>query len=185
MLPVVGADTEQKGPELNSGGRQWFEPLVYSLGRPALKFAFMLVQDIDVAEEIVQEAFARAWASPGTPADPVEFRRWLYRIITNLAHDHFRRRKQMAGMVAAEATADPVALVEERSVDESLTNALRSLTLRERQAIYLRYFEDQSFKETARILGRPQVSVRVVVHRALGKLRIKLEAAGRDRRMAV
>jgi RNA polymerase sigma-70 factor (ECF subfamily) len=158
---------------------------VYSLGRPALKFAYMLVQDIDVAEEITQEGFARAWASPGTPADPVEFRRWLYRIITNLAHDHFRRRKQMAGIVAAEAAADPVAVVEGRSVDESLMTALARLTLAERQAIYLRYFEDQSFKETARILGRPQVSVRVVVHRALGKLRLMLEAAGQDRRMAV
>jgi RNA polymerase sigma-70 factor (ECF subfamily) len=145
----------------------------------------MLVQNIDVAEEIVQEGFARAWASPATPADPVEFRRWLYRIITNLAHDHFRRRKQMAGMVAATPAADPLAMVEGRSVDESLMTALASLTLGERQAIYLRYFEDQSFKETARILGRPQVSVRVVVHRALGKLRIMLEAAGQDRRMAI
>jgi RNA polymerase sigma-70 factor (ECF subfamily) len=145
----------------------------------------MLVQDIDVAEEIVQEGFARAWASPGTPADPVEFRRWLYRIITNLAHDHFRRRKQAAGLLATAATPDPVVLVEGRSVDESLMTALRSLSLGERQAIYLRYFEDQSFKETARILGRPQVSVRVVVHRALGKLRTKLEAAGQDARMAV
>jgi RNA polymerase sigma-70 factor (ECF subfamily) len=145
----------------------------------------MLVQDIDVAEEIVQEGFARAWASPGTPADPVEFRRYLYRIVTNLAHDHFRRRKQAAGLVATAATPDPVVLVEGRSVDESLMTALRSLSLGERQAIYLRYFEDQSFKETARILGRPQVSVRVVVHRALGKLRTKLEAAGQDARMAV
>ena len=145
----------------------------------------MLVQDSDIAEEVVQEAFARAWASPATPADPIEFRRWLYRIITNLAHDHFRRRKQTAGVVATETTADPVALVEGRSVDESLMSALRSLTLGERQAIYLRYFEDQSFKETARILGRPQVSVRVVVHRALGKLRIKLAAVGQDHGMAV
>jgi len=145
----------------------------------------MLVQDIDIAEEIVQEGFARAWASPATPADPIEFRRWLYRIITNLANDHFRWRKQTAGVVATEAAADPVALVEGRSVDESLMSALRSLTLGERQAIYLRYFEDQSFRETARILGRPQVSVRVVVHRALGKLRIKLEAVGQDHGMAV
>jgi RNA polymerase sigma factor (sigma-70 family) len=146
----------------------------------------MLVQDIDVAEEIVQEGFARAWASPGTPADPVEFRRWLYRIITNLANDHFRHRKQMAGVrMPASPAADPATTLEERSVDESLEAALGSLSLAERQAIYLRYFEDQSFKETARILGRPQVSVRVVVHRALGKLRLKLEAAGHDRRMAI
>jgi RNA polymerase sigma-70 factor (ECF subfamily) len=159
---------------------------VYSLGRPALKFAFMLVQDIDVAEEIVQDGFARAWASPSTPVDPAEFRRWLYRIITNLANDYFRGQKRIVGIAAlAPSELDPVATVEARSVDESLEAALRSLSLGERQAIYLRYFEDQSFKETARILGRPQVSVRVVVHRALGKLRIKLEAAGHDRRMAI
>jgi RNA polymerase sigma-70 factor (ECF subfamily) len=159
---------------------------VYSLGRPALKFAFMLVQDIDIAEEIVQEGFARAWASPGTPADPIEFRRWLYRIITNLANDHFRHRKQMAVVrMEASPAPDPVRTLEERSVDEPLAAALRSLSPGERQAIYLRYFEDQSFKETARILGRPQVSVRVVVHRALAKLRRQLEATGQNQRLPV
>jgi len=70
---------------------------------------------------------------------------------------------------------DPVNEAERRAIDESLANALRSLTLGERQAIYLRYFEDQSFAETARILRRPSVSVRVVVHRALAKLRRRLE----------
>jgi len=159
---------------------------VYSLGRPALKFAYMLVQDIDVAEEIVQEGFARAWASPGTPADPVEFRRWLYRIITNLANDHFRHRKQMAGVrLPASPAPDPVTTLEERSVDESLAAAFRTLSPGERQAIYLRYFEDQSFRETARILGRPQVSIRVVVHRALGKLRGQLKAMGQNQRLPV
>ena len=146
----------------------------------------MLVQDFAVAEEITQEGFARAWASPGTPADPVQFRRWLYRIITNLANDHFRRQKQIAANPAPVAPMpDPVAALEARSVDESLKAALLSLSLGERQAIYLRYFEDQSFGEVARILGRPQVSVRVVVHRALRKLQQRLEALGHDRRMAV
>lgn len=44
--------------------RLWFEHLVRTLGRPAMKFANVLVHDIDLSEEIVQEAFARAWASP-------------------------------------------------------------------------------------------------------------------------
>jgi RNA polymerase sigma factor (sigma-70 family) len=159
---------------------------VYSLGRPALKFAYMLVQNIDIAEEITQEGFTRAWASPSTPSDPVEFRRWLYRIITTLANDYFRRQRQMAGNPApVPLKPDPVATVEARSVDESLTAALRGLSLSERRALYLRYFEDQSFAEVARILGRPQVSVRVVVHRALGKLRKRLEAVGADRGVAV
>ena len=146
----------------------------------------MLLHDIDIAEEIVQEGFARAWASPGTPANPDEFRRWLYRIITNLAHDYFRRQKRMAALVQPpSSTLDPVATVEARSVDETLMTALRGLSLGERQAIYLRYFEDQSFTETARIMGRPQVTVRVLVHRALDKLRQRLEPVGQDRGMAM
>jgi RNA polymerase sigma-70 factor (ECF subfamily) len=159
---------------------------VYSVGRPALKFAFMLVQDIDIAEDIAQEGFARAWASPSTPAQPDEFRRWLYRIITNLANDHFRRQKRLARVIPSAAPPlDPVATAEARSIDESLTTALRSLSFNERQAIYLRYFEDRSFKETAQIMGRPQVSVRVIIHRALGKLRQRLEAGAPHKRMAV
>lgn len=146
----------------------------------------MQVQDIDVAEEIVQEGFARAWASPNTPQDAAEFRRWLYRIITNLARDHFRARTQAAGVPAPpQDSPDPVDASERRSIDAAVLAALRSLTLPERQAIYLRYFEDRSFAETARILGRPQVSVRVVVHRALGKLRRQLAPAPANPRVAI
>ena len=48
----------------------------------------MQVRDVDVGQEIVQEAFTRAWASPNTPQDETEFRRWLYRVVTNLARDY-------------------------------------------------------------------------------------------------
>jgi RNA polymerase sigma factor (sigma-70 family) len=73
------------------------------------------------------------------------------------------------------APVDPVERLERRSGDQEVLAALRTLSLRERQAIYLRYFEDQSFADTARIMRSPQVSVRVLVHRALGKLRHRLE----------
>jgi DNA-directed RNA polymerase specialized sigma24 family protein len=76
--------------------RSWFEPLVFSTERPALAFAMMLVRDRSTAEEIVQEAFARVWVSPKTPPAEVEFRRWLYRAIRNLANDHLRRQARFA-----------------------------------------------------------------------------------------
>jgi RNA polymerase sigma-70 factor (ECF subfamily) len=146
----------------------------------------MQVQNGDVAEEIVQEAFARAWASPSTPSDATEFRRWLYRIITNLARDHFRARRPLAIVpVPAQRGSDPGEELERGSIDEPLAAALRGLTVAERQVIYLRYFEDRSFAETARMLGRPQVSLRVVVHRALAKLRRQLELASWNSRVAI
>jgi RNA polymerase sigma factor (sigma-70 family) len=158
----------------------WFEQMVRGLGRPAMKFANVLVHDIDLAEEIVQEAFARCWASPNTPSPEVEFRRYLYRIITNLAHDYYRRQSRRVPLQPpGHAAVNPVEIVERRAGDEAMRRAIRSLGLRERQAVYLRYFEDLSFAETARIMGARQGTVRVLVFRALGKLRREL-ASGRE-----
>ena len=146
--------------------------MVRSLGRPAVKLAFMLVQDRSVAEEIVQEAFTKLWASPKTPEPESEFRRYLYRTIANLAHDHQRKLGRLSALPIPNANPlDPLDEVERRSGGETLKTALRALPLRERQALYLRYFEDQSFAETAHMMGAPQVTVRVLVHRGLGKLR--------------
>src|SRR5437899_1938406 len=89
---VVGSACEPNSVMNDDQAR--FEQLVRTLGRPAMKFANVLVHDMDLAEEIVQEAFARAWASPNTPSPEVEFRRYLYRIVANLAHDHYRRQSR-------------------------------------------------------------------------------------------
>jgi RNA polymerase sigma-70 factor (ECF subfamily) len=137
----------------------------------------MNVGDIETAQEIVQEAFARCWASPNTPSSEPDFQRWLYRVIANLARDYHRQRSRFRNLpIPKPVPIDPVERIERRSGDDEVLAAVRTLSLRERQAIYLRYFEDQSFAETARIMGSAQVSVRVLVHRALGKLRHRLEA---------
>ena len=60
---------------------------------------------------------------------------------------------------------------ESRAGDAALVDALRRLAPRERAAIHLRYFEDRSFAETAATLGVRENSARVIVHRALAKLR--------------
>ncbi len=171
---------------MKNDDRLWFEPLVLSLGRPAMKFANVLVRDSDLAEEMVQEAFARMWASPNTPTPEIEFRRYLYRIITNLANDYYRKRARRAELQApVPVLLNPLEQVEERAGDEAMKVALNVLGLRERQAIYLRYFEDKSFAETARIMGARQVAVRVMVHRALGKLRRELATSRQSDRVAI
>jgi len=147
--------------------------MVAALTRPATKFANVLVHDFDLAEEIVQEAFARIWASPNMPSEEVHFRRYLYRTITNLSHDYYRCRARRSTSAAPDPVTmmNPLELVQQRSYDEAIRAALTMLGLRERQAIYLRYFEDLSFAETARIMGSRQVTIRVLVFRALAKLR--------------
>jgi RNA polymerase sigma factor (sigma-70 family) len=177
---------QAKGESLNTNDRAWFEPLVRTLARPAWKYAFVLVHDMDIAQDIVQEAFARLWASPNTPSTDVEFRRYLYRTIANLAHNYRRQQMQRAAVsVTAPEAANPLDEVDRRAGDQVLRAALRRLTLRQRKAVYLRYYEDRSFSETARIMGMPQVTARVIVHRALAKLRDRLQTSSTNDKVAI
>jgi RNA polymerase sigma-70 factor (ECF subfamily) len=171
------ARTQAKEGGLDARDRPWFEPLVRSLERSAFQFALACVHDALLAEDIVQEAFAKVWASPKTPSHEPEFRRWLYRAIANLARDHHRKQRRWSRLRLWSAPSlDPSTEVERRMQDAELATALRRLSLRERQAIYFRYFEDRPFAETARLIGTGEGNARLIVHRALVKLRGRLKA---------
>jgi RNA polymerase sigma factor (sigma-70 family) len=144
----------------------------------ALGFAMTLVHDREQAEEIVQEAFAKVWAARNTPAERSEFKRWLYRAILNLARDQARHRKRWSLLrFWAPPPPNPFDEVKRRVDDAALVDALRRLVPRERAAVHLRYFEDRSFAETAATLGVSENHARVIVHRALAKLRRAMASA--------
>ncbi|MEA2636779.1 MAG: hypothetical protein QOH92_3546 [Chloroflexota bacterium] len=131
-----------------------------------------LVHDREQAEEIVQEAFANVWAARNTPQEKAEFKRWLYKAILNLARDQARQRTRWSLLrFWGPSPANPFDEVERRADDAALVDALRRIGPRERAAVHLRYFEDRSFGETAATLGVSEDHARVIVHRALAKLR--------------
>lgn len=144
------------------------------------------MHDIELAQDLVQDAFANVWASANTPSNEIEFRRYLYRTIANLAYN-YRRHQLRAAIhpVMATALVDPLDEIDRRAGDTVMRAALLGLGAREREAIYLRYYEDLSFAETARIMRAPQVTIRVLVHRALAKLRRQLEPNASEGRVAV
>ena len=138
----------------------------------ALGFAMTLVHDRGQAEEIVQEAFANVWEARNTPQERAEFKRWLYKAILNLARDQARHRTRWSLLRWwAPAPPNPFDEVERRADDGALAEALRRLEPRERAAVHIRFFEDRSFAETAATLDVSENHARVIVHRALVKLR--------------
>jgi len=135
----------------------------------------MLVQNRATAEELVQEAFARVWASPHTPSAEQDFRRWLYRAITNLARDYHRRRLVEAKLMFWDPPGvDPIDEVVHRAEDRELLRAMLALPFKDRQAIYLHYFDGLTFAEVGEVLAVSEVAARVRVHRALQRLRGRL-----------
>jgi len=156
----------------------WIEPLVLALYRPASQLATLLVRDYAVAQDIVQEAFVRVWLSPRTPREMSGFRPWLYKTVVNLARDHRRRQGRWARLrFGRVASADPMEMAERNRAEVDLGNALRALTRREQEAVYVRFFEDAPYDEVGRIIGVRAGTARVLVHRALEKLRGRLDAS--------
>ena len=155
------------------------EPLIQAVAGPALRLTTLLVEDRTTAEDIVQEAFLRAWQSPKAPRDLAGFRRWVYRITVNLCRDHHRRMAvRRALRLTAEPSPDPAAIVEGRIEGAAVDEAVRSLSRAEREVVTLRYFEDASYDEMAQILGKRAGACRALVHRALKKVGTRLTAQG-------
>ncbi len=168
-------ENRERGPQLDTADRSWFEPLARTFERPAYHFAVMLTRDRAIAEELVQEAFARVWASPRTPSAEPDFRRWLYRAITNLSRDYHRRRVLESKLrFWAPPEVDPVEEVLHRAEDRDLLRAVIALPLKDRQAIHLRYFDGLPFADVAQVMGTTESAARVRVHRALNQLRGRL-----------
>ena len=163
---------------LDTERRPWTEPLIEALARPAYRLAVYMSRDPTLAQDIVQEAFVRVLESPNTPRDPKAFRAYLYRVVLNLVRDHHRRQSRWAALrIFTAPPPDPADEVQHHHRDAALARAMRRLDRAQREAVYLRFFEDASYEEIGRMLSRREASVRVLVHRALAKLR---ESLGQD-----
>jgi RNA polymerase sigma-70 factor (sigma-E family) len=148
---------------------------VYLEHAPRLgRLAYLLTGDAAVAEDLVQEAFVRAFARLVHLRRQDALAAYLRRTVVNLAHKHFRRERTEQAYLAATATAVDVPSQPDVVVREELWRALRELPYKQRCALVLRFYEDISEKETARLLGCPVGTVKSLVHRALSSMREQL-----------
>ncbi|WP_219508774.1 RNA polymerase sigma factor [Nonomuraea ceibae] len=132
----------------------------------------------DEAEDVVQEAFVKAYRHlpsfrPGSP-----FRPWLLRIVANETHNLTRargRRSELSVRLAATADVvsgdDPEGAAVATDRRARLLDAVRALPERERRAVVCRYFLQLSEAETAQVLGWPIGTVKSRTHRGLARLR--------------
>lgn len=148
--------------ELNS-----FDDAFPELYRRAYQVAFTMLGTRPEAEDLAQEALARAylhWKKIEPYATP-----WVLRVTGNLAIDVLRRRR-----LAERVSVGPVAgVVEGERID--LQRALAGISRRQRSAVVLRYFADMSEAEVAATLGCSVGTVKKHTSRGLLTLRRLLE----------
>jgi RNA polymerase sigma-70 factor (sigma-E family) len=149
----------------------------YALSRDdCLRAVLAVTGDRETAEDVVAEAFARAWASWRTVGRHPAPRAWVVRTALNLRTSYWRRhrREVLGGEDAAPAGADVTARPGPDPVDPEIMAALAALPGRQRQVIVLRVFLDLGTVDTARALGIAPGTVTAHLARAVSALRTQL-----------
>lgn len=171
--------------ELLRGLYQQEEPactcLFKRFARQLYTLALRMMRSPEEAEEIVQESFLRACSHITDFEQRSSLRTWLYRIVSNTALMHLRRKKPDSYSLEASQESQEVDLASEeqapdaRVLDEELRKALKlaieQLPETLRTPFLLRSIEGLRTKEAARRLGITETTLKVRLHRARQELR--------------
>jgi RNA polymerase sigma-70 factor (sigma-E family) len=136
----------------------------------------LLTGDRAEAEELAQEALARTWWrwAVHRPDDPAAYVR---KVLLNRRRSLLRRADVEARFLAR-TRAEPVPPPGEDAT--VLWQAVQSLPPRQRAVLVLRFHEDLTAVEVARLLGLPLGTVKSLAHRGLARLRDRLGASDLD-----
>jgi RNA polymerase sigma-70 factor (sigma-E family) len=144
-----------------------------------IRLAFLLTGDRALAEDLVQDAFAKLVGRLRHLRDPNAFGSYLRRTIVNLATSHFRHQRVARSYLERVANAPSVETNPNDELDEAMHAALLQLPERQRAAIVLRFYEDLTDVQTAAILRCSAGTVRSLVSRGMTSLRQTLEGMPR------
>ena len=153
------------------------------------RFCAMRTNDPDLAEDMTQQVFTKAWQSETFALPDTSHRAFLYQIARNLLVDHWRKKGKTISLDApvgdgeqtlAEMIEDTISKSpeEQAATKESIrgvANKLRELPDRLQNVLIMRFVNQLSVKETATALGLTEGNVRQLQHRALKALRKELK----------
>ncbi|MGD9792971.1 MAG: SigE family RNA polymerase sigma factor [Acidimicrobiia bacterium] len=148
-----------------------FDDFVRTIGPRLQRSAFLLIGDVDLADDLVQTALAKVslrWTSVAAKGDPTAYVR---RVMYTTAAGWRRRRwraEMSTGHVPEVHHLDRLEHVDERL---RLREALAALPVRQRAVIVLRFYDDLTETDTAAVLGCSVGTVKSHTARALTRLR--------------
>ena len=175
-----------------AGERDAFRGLVERHSQQLFRLAYRMTGNEHDAEEVVQEAFLRAYRNLGQFGSRANFGTWAYRIAANYAIDRMRQkrsedaRRSTPSSMAEEQEQDPLELaLDERPTPDRLTmnnelrkkmeKALKELSSSERTAFVMRHWEGCAIEEIAAVLKSTTSAAKNTVFRSVQKLRRALE----------
>ena len=165
------------------GDKSAFEELVKRHQDLVFSLSFKLTGNRELANDVAQEAFIRAWKAIEKFRGDSTFGTWIYRITVNTAWT-LRKKAKKHYSLNIEDTQEPVVIDEKKDpelvainsdLSVVLRKALNQIPLEQRIIVELKNIEGRSHKEIADYLDISVTAAKVRLHRAHQKLRNILE----------
>ncbi|MFC2045064.1 RNA polymerase sigma factor [Chloroflexota bacterium] len=169
------------------GDSESFGKLYDTYLEPIYRYVYHQVRDNEMAEDITQEVFIKAWkVIKSCRGRESTFKAWLYRIAHNHTVDCFRRQKHESRIDidnhdfgeekrSLDATLDEIAEGDEAS---RALSELVFLPDNQRQVVILKFIEGLDNQEISKVMGKSQGAIRVLQFRALAELRKRMLDCG-------
>jgi RNA polymerase sigma-70 factor (ECF subfamily) len=168
---------------VREGDDDAFRLLVERHSRAVYRSAYRITSNAADADDVVQEAFLRAYRAADSFDGRSSFPTWLHRIAVNCALDLISARKRrtdkvdivedMSTIASHDAAPDRILMGSE--MQRAIAEALTGMTGNERTAFVLRHFEGMPLEEIGRILGTRLNATKNTVFRAVQKVRHHLQ----------
>jgi RNA polymerase sigma-70 factor, ECF subfamily len=172
-------------PQADSRNRAaTFERLIRETNKQAFSFAFRLTGNTAEAEDLVQEAYLRAYRFFDRYDESLPFTGWLYRIMTNAHIDNVRRKGRLKTTSleflgpdgnttwdVPDMDASPEKSSLDETMDQPVQDALLSMTPEFRTAVLLADVEGMAYEEVADVIKTSVGTVRSRIHRGRKQLK--------------
>ncbi len=182
-MSVISLDleTEKKLVAAAQEHPQQFEPLYVYYQPHILRFVLAKVGHKELAEDLSAQVFEKALKNIHTFTwQGAPFSAWLYQIAKRLIIDHLRQQKRrntqnLAEDVQIPATGKPMeAEIEDEVSHKLIKQMLTELPERERQVIYLKFYNGYTNKLISQQTGLSETNVGTILYRVVQKLRQQL-----------
>jgi RNA polymerase sigma-70 factor, ECF subfamily len=165
---------------VRAGDQDAYRLLVRRYQDMLFRHALRMTSEHDVAADLVQASFVKAYTNLAHCRDPERFGAWLYRILANACKDHLKSKRRRDVSLEdqtnlADATVSPAAALERSELRGVLNAAIAKLPASLREAFVLKHVEGRSYEEIAELLDTSVPALKMRVHRAREALKDALE----------
>jgi len=140
------------------------------------RFVLIKVSSKQIAEDLTQEIFLKVWQHLVDKKDIKSFQSFIFRVAYNSVIDHYRQNDRQELPLdyikeSEDLVSDDALTLDDKIDSTALLEKIRELKSEYQEVLLLRYIESLSIDEIAEITQKEKNNVRVLIHRALSKLK--------------